>query len=53
MVAEGQYLSYRSPLLCGISSALLPGSGQMICGYYTDGIIAFSVNGAMAWLFYE
>ncbi len=52
-VAEGQYLPHRSPLLCGISSALLPGSGQMICGHYTDGIIAFGVNGALAWLFYE
>lgn len=52
-VAEGQYLPHRSPLLCGISSALLPGSGQMICGHHTDGIIAFGVNGALAWLFYE
>ncbi|NOQ21423.1 MAG: hypothetical protein GQ565_02070 [Candidatus Aegiribacteria sp.] len=52
-VAEGQYLPHRSPLWCGISSALLPGSGQMICGHYTDGIIAFGLNGALAWLFYE
>ncbi len=52
-VAEGQSLSHRSPLWCGVSSALLPGSGQMICGHYTDGIIALGVNGALAWLFYE
>ncbi|MCD4700494.1 MAG: tetratricopeptide repeat protein [Candidatus Aegiribacteria sp.] len=52
-VAEGQSLPHRSPLWCGISSAFLPGSGQMICGHYTDGIIAFGVNGALAWLFYE
>ena len=52
-VAEGQYLPYRSPLWCGISSALLPGSGQMFCGHYTDGIIALGMNGALAWLFYE
>ena len=52
-VAEGQYLPHRSPLWCGVSSALLPGSGQMICGHYTDGIIALGVNGALAWLFYE
>lgn len=52
-VAEGTDLSHRSPLWCGISSALLPGSGQAVCGHYTDGIIAFGVNGAMAWLFYE
>lgn len=52
-VAEGQSLPHRSPLWCGISSALLPGSGQMFCGHYTDGIIAFGVNGALAWLFVE
>ena len=52
-VAEGTDLSHRSPLWCGISSALIPGSGQAICGHCTDGIIAFGVNGAMAWLFYE
>ena len=52
-VAEGQYLPHRSPLWCGISSAILPGSGQMICGHYTDGIIALGVNGALAWLFVE
>lgn len=52
-VAEGQSLPRRSPLWCGISSALLPGSGQLFCGHYTDGIIAFGINGALAWLFYE
>ena len=52
-VAEGQFLSHRNPLWCGISSALVPGSGQMICGHYTDGIIALGINGALAWLFYE
>ena len=52
-VAEGEFLSRRSPLWCGISSALLPGSGQMISGHYTDGIIALGINGALAWLFVE
>ncbi len=52
-VAEGQVLPYRSPLWCGISSAVLPGSGQIFCGHYTDGLIALGVNGALAWLFYE
>lgn len=52
-VADGQNLPYRSPLWCGISSALLPGSGQMICGHFTDGVIAFGINGTLAWLFYE
>ncbi|MEN8208919.1 MAG: tetratricopeptide repeat protein [Candidatus Fermentibacteria bacterium] len=52
-VAEGEFLSHRSPLWCGISSAVVPGSGQMVCGHYTDGIIALGVNGALAWLFIE
>ena len=52
-VARGSSLPRRNPLLCGISSSLLPGSGQMICGHYTDGFIALAVNGAMGWLFYE
>jgi len=53
LVAGGEDLSYRSPAVCGISSALIPGSGQMLCGHYTDGIIALGVNGALAWLFIE
>lgn len=52
-VSQGSSLSRRSPLLCGISSSLIPGSGQMICGHYTDSFIALAVNGAMGWLFYE
>lgn len=52
-VSRGSSLSRRSPLLCGISSSLLPGSGQIISGHYTDGFIALAVNGAMGWLFYE
>ncbi len=31
----------RSRLLCGLSSALLPGSGQAVCGHWTDALTSF------------
>ena len=51
VVAAGEDLPSRNPVLCGISSAILPGSGQMLCGHFTDGIIALAVNGAVGFLF--
>ncbi len=53
VVSRGSSLPERSPFWCGLSSAILPGSGQMICGHFTDGVIALGVNGLMAYLFYE
>ncbi len=53
VVSRGSSLPERSSFWCGLSSAVLPGSGQMICGHFTDGVIALGVNGLMAYLFYE
>ena len=53
VVSRGSSLPERSPFWCGLSSAILPGSGQMICGHFTDGAIALGVNGLIAYLFYE
>ena len=53
VVSRGSSLPERSPFWCGLSSAVIPGSGQMICGHFTDGVIALGVNGLMAYLFYE
>ncbi len=53
VAAGGEMLPHRSPLLCGVSSALLPGSGQVICGRLRDGLVALGLNGLMAWLVYE
>jgi tetratricopeptide (TPR) repeat protein len=53
IVSRGSSLPVRSPFWCGLSSAVLPGSGQMICGHFTDGVIALGVNGLMGYLFYE
>jgi len=40
-------LRYRSPLLAGFLSGLLPGSGQVYAGATKDGLLAFLVNGAL------
>jgi tetratricopeptide (TPR) repeat protein len=53
VVARGEHLSSRSPFWCGLSSALIPGSGQVFCGHYTDGFTSLAVTGATAWLFVE
>lgn len=49
---RGENLPRRSPLWCGIASAILPGSGQIICGHTTDGLIAFGMNAAIGTIFY-
>jgi tetratricopeptide (TPR) repeat protein len=49
---SGEDLSHRSPFLCGLSSAVLPGSGQMLCGHTKDGIISLAMTAATGALFY-
>ena len=46
-------LPYRSPVLGGLLSTLLPGSGQVYAGAYKDGLLAFLVNGALIAASYE
>jgi hypothetical protein len=46
-------LPYRSPLLAGTMSAVLPGSGQVYTGRYQEGFWAFVVCGAFAFASYE
>jgi len=52
IAAEGEHLSRRSPFWCGFASAILPGSGQMMCGHTSDGLIALGMNAATGLLFY-
>lgn len=40
--------SIKSPVLPAISSAILPGSGQLIEGYYRDGANTFLLNACLA-----
>ncbi|MDH5655541.1 MAG: hypothetical protein OEZ34_06505 [Spirochaetia bacterium] len=35
----------KSRVLAGIMSGILPGSGQMYAGHFTDGLISFFING--------
>jgi len=46
-IEEIKGLPYRSPVLAGALSALLPGSGQFYTGAPKDGLLAFLVNGAL------
>jgi TolA-binding protein len=43
----GQYedLPEKSPVLAGMMSAVIPGSGYMYAGHFKDGLTAFFING--------
>jgi hypothetical protein len=49
---RGEELPYRSPFWCGASSALLPGSGQLMCGHTSDGLLSLGMTAASGVLFY-
>jgi len=44
---------YKSPVLAGIFSAIIPGSGKMYVGEWGDGITAFLATGLLAFLAYD
>jgi len=46
-IEEIRDLPYRSPVLAGLMSGLLPGSGHLYAGSPKDGLLAFVVNGAL------
>jgi tetratricopeptide (TPR) repeat protein len=52
LAARGENLPGRSPVWCGLASALVPGSGQMLCGHVKDGLTAFGLTVATGALFY-
>lgn len=45
LLDKNQELPRKSPVLAGVMSAFVPGSGYMYAGRYGDGIMAFIVNG--------
>ena len=45
LIDEYQELPQKSPVLAGVMSAIIPGSGYMYAGHYGDGITAFLING--------
>ncbi len=42
-------LPQKSPVLAGALSAIIPGAGQLYCGYYQDAIVSFLINGVFIW----
>jgi len=46
-------LPYRSPVLAGVLSALVPGAGQLYAGETKDALLSFLVNGALIAATYE
>ena len=56
LMIKGLSLPKKHGWLSGIMSAILPGSGQIYCNRYVDGITAFFLNGAflgLTFLSYE
>jgi len=45
LLPQDNELPRKSPLLAGILSAIVPGSGHMYAGHYGDGITALLLNG--------
>jgi tetratricopeptide (TPR) repeat protein len=49
---EGMELQYKSPLLAGLLSAIVPGAGKLYCKQYGDGFYSLflaGVAGLLAW----
>jgi len=45
--------SYKSPLLAGVFSTIVPGTGKMYVGEWGDGITAFLITSLFAFLAYD
>ncbi len=45
LLEQYQHLSYKSTVLAGAMSALIPGSGHVYAGHYGDGITSLLLNG--------
>ena len=52
MASSGRDLPRRSPFWCGVASAVLPGSGQILSGHTRDGLIALGMTAATGALLY-
>ena len=50
---EFEKLPRKSPLLAGILSTIIPGTGQFYNGRIKDGIVALITNGLFTWGIYE
>lgn len=52
LASRGENLTNRSPFWCGLASAAVPGTGQLICGHTKDGLIAMGMTLASGALLY-
>lgn len=46
-ISDIQDPDYKSPVLAGVLSAVIPGAGKIYTGRYTDGIMGFVLTGLM------
>ncbi len=53
LVQEGKNINYKSPLLSGALSALVPGMGKVYLGYWRDGLLALLATGVSSWQSYR
>jgi TM2 domain-containing membrane protein YozV len=47
---EGMDLPRKSPILAGLFSAVIPGTGKIYCSEYGDGIYSLIITGITGWL---
>lgn len=51
LASRGENLPRRDPFWHGVASALIPGSGQLLCGHTWDGLTALGMTAAAGTLF--
>ena len=50
---EGMNLPRKSPIMAGLFSAVIPGTGKIYCGEYGDGIYSLIITGITGWLAWD
>ncbi len=50
---EGMNLPRKSPIMAGLFSAVIPGTGKIYCGEYGDGIYSLMITGITGWLAWD
>jgi hypothetical protein len=53
IISEDRSRDKKSPLIAGISSAVIPGSGYLYTGNYRLGVLSLLTNGALIFLAYD
>ena len=53
IINDGLNANYKSPLLAGSISAIVPGGGKVYCGHWIDAIYSFLIVTTSTWLTYK